>query len=85
MSGKGDNLIELLSYSMVYFNPTEVFSPINFGLNQVLLPTCSDHTWLSANGAGVRREFVQLKSTSISRMPTKSEGLCAMPWRYQNK
>ena len=65
MFGEGDDLIELLSYNMVYFNPTKVFFPINFGLNQVLLPTCSDHTWLSANGAGVRREFVQLKSISI--------------------
>lgn len=34
-----------------------LFSQIDFGLNQVLLPTCSEHTWPSANGAEVRGSF----------------------------
>lgn len=54
----GGALTELLNCSMVYFNPTSVFFQIDFGLNQVLLPTCSGPTWPSTNGAE-SGEFVQ--------------------------
>lgn len=65
-----------------YFNPTKVFFfQIDFGPNQVLLPTCLDPTWPSANEAEGRKEFVRLKSINTCWMPPKSKAPCFVPQR----